>query len=88
MVLVVILTMCLLVVDMLDVFSLVSRVGFNACRMVVSKAFVFLTCRTLDKLVLRSLQNVFRKLLVFSYTQLEQRNGPTLRSATHFVDVF
>ena len=77
----------LLVVDMLNVFCLVSSMGFGAYRMGISKTFVFFTCRTLGKLVHGSLQNVFRKLLVFNYILLGQRNGPTSSFATYFVDV-
>ena len=86
-ILVVILTVRLLVVDMLNVFSLVSNMGFVAYKMGISKIFVFLTYHTPGKLVPKSLQNVFCNLLVFYYTQLGQRNGPTSNFATHFVDV-
>ena len=73
--------------QILNVFFVVFSMGFSAYRVSVSKTFVFLTCRTLGELVPKSLQNVFKKLLVFNYTQLGQRNGPTSRYATHFVDV-
>jgi hypothetical protein len=53
----------------------------------ISKTFVFFTLCAPGELVTRSLQNVFRKLLVFNDTQLGQRNGPTPRYATHFVDI-
>ena len=79
--------MCLLVVDMLDVFSLVSNMRFNPYKVDVSKTFVFLTRRTPGKLVPGSLQYVFRQLLVFNYTQLGQKYGPTSRYSTYFVDV-
>ena len=65
MVFVVILTVYLLVVDMLNVFSEVSGMGFSAYGVGVMKTFVFLTCRTHSELVPNSLQNVFHKLLVF-----------------------
>ena len=64
--------MCLLIVDMLDVFFLVSSMGFGAYRVGISKTFVFLTCRASGELVPGSLQNVFCKLLVFYDTQLGQ----------------
>ena len=50
-VLVIILAVCLLVVDMLNVFSLVSGMGFSAYMVGVSKAFVYLTRCTLDEFV-------------------------------------
>ena len=87
MVLVIILAVCLLVVDMLNIFSLVSNMGFGAYRADVSKTFVFLTRRTPGKFDPMSLQNVLCKLLVFYYTQLGQRYGPTSHYATHFIDV-
>ena len=68
MVSVIILAVCLLVVDMLNVISLVYSKGLSAYRVDVSKTFVFLTRCTPGKFVTRSLQNVFRKLLVFNYT--------------------
>ena len=79
--------MSLLIVDMLYIFCLVSGMRFSAYGVGVSKTFVFFTRRTPSELVPRSLQNVFGKLLVFNHTQLGQRNGPTSRYATYFVDV-
>ena len=70
--------MRLLVVDMLNVFCLVSSMGFGAYRMGISKTFVFFTCRTLGKLVHGSLQNVFCKLLVLITFNLDKEMGPHL----------
>ena len=77
MILVVILIVRLLVVDMFNVIFLVSTMGFGAYKMGVSKTFLFFTCCTPGKFVPMSLQNVFRKLLVFNYIELRQRNGST-----------
>ena len=64
--------MCLLVVDMLNIFSLVSCMRLCAYRMGISKTFVFFTCRTPGELVSMCLQDVFCKMLVFNHTQLGQ----------------
>ena len=85
-VLVIILAVCLLVVDILDVFFLVYGmevpIGWASQR-----PLYFSHAVHPSKFVPKSLQYVFRKLLVFNYTQLGQRYGPTSRYATHVIDI-
>lgn len=84
---VVILAMCVLVVDMLNVFFLVTIMEFNAYRVGISKTFVYLTRHTLGKFVSKSLGNVFNHMLVFYCIQLGQKIGPTSHYMAHFTDV-
>ena len=77
----------LLVVDMFNIFCLMHSIRLGTYGVDISKTFVFFTRSAPREPVTRSLQNVLCKLLVFNDTQLGQRNGPTTRYATHFVDV-